>query len=97
MSSKVRALCTKTTSTGWARSYSVRVIDISGVTPLPADRNRYFGAGCWLMVNRPRGPRAHTVPPGVRWSCSQLDTCPPGTRFTVMVARSGRVGAEERV
>jgi hypothetical protein len=45
MSAGVRALCTKVMSLVMARSAAVRAIDISGVIPLPAERNRYFLAG----------------------------------------------------
>lgn len=97
MSAGVRALCTNTTSAGSARSYSVLVIDIDGVTPTPPDRNRYLGAGCRAVLNSPSGPCARTVSPGRSRSCSQFDTSPPGMRFTVIESRNGRVGDEEMV
>ena len=74
----------------------MRVIDISGVTPLPAERKRYSGAGCSARLNRPYGPATCRVSPTVRVSCSQFETGPPGTRLTV-IASSGRVGGDEIV
>lgn len=50
--------------------------------PLPPDRNRYLAAGCRTGENVPSGPRARSARPGARWSCSQFETTPPGTRFT---------------
>ena len=44
------------------------------------------------VLNRPRGPATASVSPGRRWSCSQFDTGPPGTRFTVIVSCVGPAG-----
>jgi hypothetical protein len=82
---------------GSPSSCSVRVIDISGVMPLPAGRNRYFGARWCAMLNRPSGPLMCSLSPTARLSCSQLDTGPPGTRLTVMVSPPDGVGGEEMV
>jgi hypothetical protein len=35
--------------------------------------------------NTPAGSVVSTTSPGARWSCIQLDTRPPGTRFTVVI------------
>jgi len=97
MSAGVRAWCTNTTSAGSREPWIVRSIDITGVMPLPADRKRYRSAGWCAVLNRPRGPATATGTPGRRWSCSQLDTGPPGTRLTVIVSSSGRLGADAMV
>src|SRR6188474_3486794 len=94
MSAGVRALCTNVMSLVEARSVAVRTIDISGVIPLPAERKRYLFAGCRAVLNRPFGPVTHSRVPGRTWSCSQFETGPPGTRLTVMLSESGRVGAD---
>ena len=97
MSTGVRAAWTKTTSASSPRSPSARLIDIRGVMPLPPERKRYFSAGWSAQVNSPIGPMARTSMPGTRLSCSQFDTGPPGTRFTVIAKVSGRDGAEAMV
>lgn len=75
----------------------MRAIDIIGVTPLPPDSSRYFCAGCRRQEKSPIGPSARTVSPGLRLSCSQFETGPPGTRLTVNDTACGRVGVEEIV
>ena len=57
--------------------------------PLPADRNRYFAAGLPAIVNPPSGAWAVTRVPVATLSCSQFDTGPPTTRFTVIEIRCG--------
>ena len=97
MSLGVRALWRNTTSASDPRSYIVRIIDMSGVMPLPADRKRYLSAGCRASVKAPSGAIAVTLLPGTTLSCTQLETVPPMTRLTVMAIRCGRVGGEEIV
>src|SRR3954449_1526201 len=91
----VRALWTNTTSAGWPSSTSVRAADISGVIPLPAVRYSRLAHGCATGVKTPTGPETSRRSPGRRWSCNQFETGPPGTRLTVMVRLSGRVGGED--
>ncbi|MNP39968.1 hypothetical protein D3C76_1335650 [compost metagenome] len=93
----VRALCTKTMSRLPAMSQAARVIDIKGVTPEPADRYNNLVAGWPTGVKLPAGPEALRLSPGLRLSCSQFDTAPPGTRLTVMENAKGRVGEDDRV
>src|SRR6185436_5165092 len=97
MSDGVRALCTKTTSASEPRSCRVRVIDMTGVRPLPPDRKRYFADGGRAIVKTPKGPSAEMRLPGVMVSCSQFDTRLPGWRLTVIPSRWGRVGGVEIV
>jgi hypothetical protein len=97
MSDGVRALWTKTTSASEPRSYRLRVIDMTGVIPLPPERNRYFADGWRAVVKTPKGPSAEMRVPGVIVSCSQFETRPPGWRLTVMPSRWGRVGGVEIV
>ena len=97
MSDGVRALCTNTTSASEPMSYRVRVMDMTGVIPLPPERKRYLAAGLRAIENTPKGPSAEMRFPGTISSCSQFDTRPPGWRFTVIPSRCGRVGGEEIV
>ena len=97
MSAGVRVLCTNTTSASEPRSYRVRVIDMTGVIPLPPERKRYFAERCRAIVNTPKGPSAEMRFPGAIVSCSQFDTRPPGWRLTVIPSRWGRVGGVEIV
>ena len=97
MSAGVRALCTNTTSASEPRSYRVRVIDMTGVIPLPPDRKRYFADGWRAVVKTPKGPSAEMRVPGAIVSCSQFETSPPGWRLTVIPSRCGRVGGVEIV
>src|SRR5215471_18777993 len=84
------------TSTSAPRSQSHRLIDISGVTPLPAPRNRSFrGILPGTSENLPFGPLTFTASPGLRLSAIQLDTRPLGTLFTEISRAKGRVGVEE--
>ena len=58
-------------SRGSPRSWKVRAIDISGVMPLPPERNRYFGAEagfglgvpCMKQEKSPIGPMACSTEP----------------------------------
>lgn len=70
---------------------------MSGVMPLPAERKRYLAATGARSVNPPRGALTRSRAPGAIVSCSQFDTGPPVTRFTVIDRRCGRVGGEEIV
>jgi hypothetical protein len=97
MSDGVRALCTNTTSASEPRSYRVRVMDMTGVMPLPPDRKRYLFDGWRAGVKTPKGPSAEMRCPGDIVSCSQFDTRPPGWRLTVIPSRWGRVGGVEIV
>ena len=42
----------------------MRVIDINGVMPLPAERKRYFPEAPAAVVNRPKGPDTGILDPG---------------------------------
>ncbi len=97
MSPGLRALCTNTTSGICARSCIVRDMLISGVMPLPPDKNIYFGAGCRAAQKSPLGPATGTRMPARRVACSQGVTSPAGTRLLVICTRSGRVGGEAMV
>ena len=96
MSRGARAQWTNTVSGSSARSWSARTIDISGVTPLPPDRNRRLPHGRRSVENSPIGPVAWTMSPGFRLAWSQPDTGPPSVRFTVIdtVSGPGRGGGE---
>src|SRR5262249_46803310 len=84
------------TSTSASRSQSHLVIDISGVSPLPAPKNRSLrGILPGVSENLPFGPLTCTASPGFKLSAIQLDTRPPGALFTVTSRIKGRVGAEE--
>ena len=79
MSDGVRALCTNTTSASEPRSYRVRVIDMTGVIPLPPERKRYFAdavAGdredAEGAVGRDALPGGHRVVQPVRHEASGL-------------------------
>jgi hypothetical protein len=56
MSLGVRAAWTKTMSGISPESQAQVVIDIRGVTPDPAEMNRYFGASCRTKLKIPAGP-----------------------------------------
>jgi hypothetical protein len=68
-----------------------------GVIPLPAERNRYLGAGLPARVKLPSGACARMRLPTLTESCNQFETGPPTTRFTVIEMRCGLVGGEEMV
>ena len=70
---------------------------MTGVMPLPPDRNRYFADGWRAAVNTPKGPSAAMRCPGAIVSWSQFETRPPGWRLTVIPSRRGRVGGVEIV
>lgn len=100
MSSGVLALCRKITSVSEFKSCIARDMDMSGVIPLPAERNKYdrlVGRQLSKQENSPAGPNTRTWLPTFKLSCSQLETMPPGTRLTVMDTRSGRVGLDDSV
>ena len=78
MSDGVRALCTNTTSASEPRSYRVRVMDMTGVIPLPPDRKRYF-ADWWRAIVKTEGAvgrdalsGSHRVVQPVRHKASRL-------------------------
>ena len=72
-------------------------MDMSGVTPTPADRSSSLRSAACGKMKSPDGPVARSRAPGRTVSCSQLDTNPPETRLLVTVMVSGRVGGEAMV
>ena len=68
---------------------------MAGVTPLPAESRSSSAGGSGRQVNLPDGPEAQVAKPGRTWSCSQLETRPPGTRLTLISSTAGRVGVDE--
>lgn len=56
-----------------------------GVIPLPP-ANATSGASLSRRQNTPAGRVTSTTSPAARLSCIQLETSPPGTRFTVVIS-----------
>src|SRR5690625_820174 len=70
-------------------------MDMIGVMPEPAERNRCFSAGWKLVLKSPYGPSAWSRSPTATASWRWFDTGPPATRLTVMVNVFVPNGAEE--
>jgi hypothetical protein len=68
------------------------VIDITGVTPLPPQKPMTGRSDCSTQ-KVPDGLLTSRRSPSCTWSMSQLETTPPGTRFTVTVRSPSVSGA----
>lgn len=88
---------TNATSVQGAQSLSQRNIDIIGVTPDPAEINRYCDAGWLWWVKAPIGPIAPIRSPGLRWSNIHRVPIDPGWALAVTDIVSGRDGLDDRV
>ena len=92
----VRAQCRKTMSAPVARSKCPRAIDMTGVTPLPPERKRYFCPGRRAQVKSPIGPTARNTARADR----VVEVVRHGTGRNPLDSdrdASGRVGLEARV
>jgi hypothetical protein len=84
-----------TTSGIEPRRSSVRSIDITGVTPLPATRNSTFAGGGSGITNSPSGSASRTMVPGANPLTRWLESSPSGIARTVMlIVRPLRRGSE---
>jgi len=62
-----------------------------GVIPLPP-ANATIGSALSRRQNTPAGAVTSTASPAARLSCSQFETSPPGTRFTVVISSASLSG-----
>ena len=68
------------------------MIDMTGVTPLPPQYATTARSSA-VVQNTPAGLVASSTSPSATWSWNQLETSPPGTRFTVTVRSRPPSGA----
>src|SRR5580693_7529224 len=69
----------------WLRRTSVRSIDITGVIPDPAVRNRIDGGAGSGSTKLPWGAASRTIVPGATPATRWVERKPSGIAFTVMV------------
>ncbi len=67
------------------------ITEITGVMPLPP-LNAISGVERGRRVNTPAGRVSTSTSPSATSSSIQLETCPPGTRFTVVVSSASVCG-----
>src|SRR5277367_3121790 len=73
----------------WLRRNNVRSIDITGVIPDPAVRNRIDGGAGSGSTKLPWGAANRTIVPGSTPATRWVDRKPSGIAFTVMVTVRG--------
>ena len=84
-----------TTSGIEPRRSRVRIIDMTGVTPLPPTRKSTFSGGGSGMTKSPSGSASRTMVPGARPLTRWEESSPSGMARTVIaMVRPDRLGAE---
>src|ERR1700739_4275061 len=84
-SDSVGAECRWVMSVIWSRRARVRSIDITGVIPEPAVRNRIDGGAGSGSTKLPGGAASRTMVPGSTPATRWVDRKPSGIALTVMV------------